>query len=432
MQNIIIETQYDRQISLLKKGIWVYFILLIFEGALRKWILPGLATPLLLVRDPVAMYILIKAIYYNIWKPNNYVIVMWLTTTFAFITALITGHGDIFIAVYGARITLIHFPLIFIIGHILNKEDVIKMGVVMLWLTIMMTILIAVQFYSPQSALVNRGIGGDEAGSGFSGAEGFFRVPGTFSFTNGLAAFYSLATAFIIYFWVNINEIRSSKKILILSTVALFAAVPLSISRTVFFSICISLVFLIAISTKKPKFITQIFAGIVVSAVLFVFFNNFSFFQTASSAFTERFTSANKIEGGVESVFLDRFLGGMFSAITEGESSFFGLGLGLGTNAGSKLLTGSVTYLVSEGEWGRLIGEMGFVLGMIMIILRSIFVFDLTKKSWISAIRNNSMPWMLLSFGIIMIIQGLWAQPTALGFSVLAGGFIIASLKTKK
>ncbi len=39
---------------LLKKLFWAYFLLLIFEGALRKWILPQFSAPLLLVRDPIA------------------------------------------------------------------------------------------------------------------------------------------------------------------------------------------------------------------------------------------------------------------------------------------------------------------------------------------------------------------------------------------
>ena len=45
----------------LKKGIYLYFLLLIFEGALRKWVLPGLATPLLIIRDPLALYLIILA-----------------------------------------------------------------------------------------------------------------------------------------------------------------------------------------------------------------------------------------------------------------------------------------------------------------------------------------------------------------------------------
>jgi len=37
--------------------IWIYFFLLIFEGALRKWIAPSLANVLLVVRDPVLLAI---------------------------------------------------------------------------------------------------------------------------------------------------------------------------------------------------------------------------------------------------------------------------------------------------------------------------------------------------------------------------------------
>jgi len=46
---------------MLKKLFWAYFLLLIFEGALRKWIVPGLSAPLLLIRDPLGLLILIEA-----------------------------------------------------------------------------------------------------------------------------------------------------------------------------------------------------------------------------------------------------------------------------------------------------------------------------------------------------------------------------------
>ena len=46
---------------LLKKLFWAYFLLLIFEGALRKWVMPGLSAPLLLIRDPLGLLILIEA-----------------------------------------------------------------------------------------------------------------------------------------------------------------------------------------------------------------------------------------------------------------------------------------------------------------------------------------------------------------------------------
>ena len=60
---------------LLKKLFWLYFLLLIFEGALRKWILPQFSAPLLLVRDPVALWIIIEAYRTNKW-PERWSIVI--------------------------------------------------------------------------------------------------------------------------------------------------------------------------------------------------------------------------------------------------------------------------------------------------------------------------------------------------------------------
>lgn len=418
----------ENALSIVKKGIWLYFYLLIFEGALRKWVLPDLAEPLLILRDPIAIWLLFKAIQTNLWRPNMYVIVLWGITILAFILALIFGHGNIAVAVYGFRITIIHFPLIFLIGSILGQADVLKMGRVMLWLAIGMTILVAIQFYSPQSAWINRGIGGDLEGSGFSGAAGFFRVPGTFSFTNGLSKFYGLAAAFIFYFWISKNK-EVSSWLLAGSTLALLAAIPLSISRTVLFEVALTLLFMIIITGRNIKVVTRIIGVSVGGFFLLILLNSFDFFQVAKFAFMERFSSANASEGGLEGVFIDRFLGGMYGALNNENFSFWGAGLGIGTNVGAKLMTGSTVYLISEGEWGRLIGEMGFILGFLVILIRGSIVFVFLGKAWDSIKHGNILPWMLMSFGLINILQGQWAQPTSLGFGVLIGGLVLASLK---
>ena len=41
----------------------------------------------------------------------------------------------------------------------------------------------------------------------------------------------------------------------------------------------------------------------------------------------------------------------------------FGLGVGIGTNVGAKLLTGERAFLVAEGTFGATLGEFGPVLG---------------------------------------------------------------------
>ena len=52
----------QRVIINLKRLIWVYFFLLIFEGVFRKWLLPQFSDVLLVVRDPVVLLIYAVAI----------------------------------------------------------------------------------------------------------------------------------------------------------------------------------------------------------------------------------------------------------------------------------------------------------------------------------------------------------------------------------
>ena len=116
----------NRAAQLLVKGIYVYIFLLIFEGALRKWVLTGLAGPLLLVRDPIALWMVIYAQYKRLVPPSPYLLGMVIIGTLGIITAMIFGHGNIFVAIYGARILLIHFPVIFVMGNVLTRDELIK------------------------------------------------------------------------------------------------------------------------------------------------------------------------------------------------------------------------------------------------------------------------------------------------------------------
>lgn len=425
------ENSLEASLSYLKSGIWSYFILLIFEGALRKWVLPGLAEPLLIIRDPLALFLIFKALQQGIWRPNLYVVLMWGVTVLSLGITMISGHGNLVVALYGLRITMIHFPLIFIIGTIYSRADVLKLGEWLLWLNIGMTILLGVQFFSPQSAWINMGVGGDIAGSGFSGAAGYFRVPGTFSFTNGLSLFYGFTAAYIFYYWISKN-VQINRIFLIISTFALLAAIPLSISRTILFQVILSFLFLLSISGKNPRMVKAFIPLLIVGAGLYYILNNLSFFQTATMVFTERFNNADASEGGLEGTLIDRFLGGMYGAVTNEGASFWGLGLGMGTNAGAHMMTGKRDFLISEGEWGRLIGEMGFLIGMLVILIRTGLVVELFRKAWTAIKLGNLLPWMLMSFGTFTIMQGQWAQPTALGFATLIGGLVIASLKEKE
>lgn len=412
----------------MKTAIWIYLLLVLFEGALRKWLLPSMATPLLVVRDPVAIYILISARLKGYFSFNPYVFWSVLIAVLGVVTAVIIGHGNIWVALFGARIFLLHFPLMFTIGKVFSKEDVIKFGKVILWISIPALLLIIIQFYSPQSAWVNRGVGDDINGAGFSGALGYFRPPGLFSFTSGNSLFFGLTAAYIFYFWFNTHLIN--KVVLIAATVCQVTAIPFSISRTLFFETIVSIAFMVYASRHHGRYIARFVVVLFISFTALSFLSTKPFFITATEVFNTRFSEANENEGGLQGVLLDRFLGGLVSAIQYApEAPFFGYGIGMGTNAGSAILTGKATFLIAEGEWGRIVGEMGLLMGFILIVIRIILSASLVKNSLIALRVGNALPWMLLSFGFIQILQGQWGPPTNLGFTILAGGLIMASLK---
>lgn len=422
-----------KSLRALKLGTWAYFFLLIFEGTLRKWFLPGLATPLLIIREPLAIWLLLTlARRRDLFPVNGYIIIMAIIAVVGMTTAVLLGHGNLLVAMFGARILLIDFPLLFVIGRIFTRSDVVEVGRVTLWITIPMAVLNALQFYSPQSAWVNRGVGGNVEGAGFSGAMDFFRPPGTFSFTSGNTLFFGLAACFIIYFWLNSKQVN--RLLLAGATVALLAAVPLTISRTLVFHIGISVLFAVVAVVIKPSYAKQMFLIIAGSLMVVVLLSQTRFFQTATLAFTTRFQEATEHEGGFGGGTVgNRFLGGLIGSVTNlSELPFFGRGLGMGTNVGSMLLAGDRTFLIAEEEWERVIGELGLFMGFTVILLRLVLTVTITLDCYRKLRGGDLLPWMLLSYGFLLLLQGGWSQPTSLGFYTLIGGLLLATLQNEQ
>jgi len=422
-------------LRLLKRGIWAYFLLLIFEGALRKWILPGLAAPLLIVRDPLALWLIVATWRRGLLPANPYLTGMTLVGVIAFFTALLLGHGSLPVAMYGTRILLLHFPLIFVIGRVFDRTDVERVGRVMLWIAIPMTVLIALQFYSPQSAWVNRGVGGDMEGAGFSGAMGFLRPPGTFSFATGNAQFYSLLACFVFYFWLSPRGVN--RLLLATATAGLLASVPFSMTRTLLFQVILSLFFMLLAASRQPRYLARILPAMVAGVVVVATLSQTSLLKTPIEAFSTRIESASDQEGGVQGTLSDRFLGGLVGAIAGSGSirePFFGHGIGMGTNVGSSLLSasGDRGFLIAEEEWGRLIGEMGMVLGMAAIFIRLFLAIKIAWAGYQELAQGEALTWLLSSFGILALLQGQWAQPTSLGFSILLSGLMVAALRAPR
>lgn len=420
-----------------RKAIWLYLFLLIFEGALRKWFLPSLATPLLLVRDPIAIWLTLEGMRRG-WLTSGYVKTMMVVSTVSLILTWMVGHQNFLVGIFGWRIYFFHFPMVFVMGKVLNRDDLMKMARFILLLSIPMTILITIQFYSPQSAWVNLGVGG-EGSSGFQGATvggvSYFRPSGTFSFTQGYVSYQALVGCLLLYYLVVNGTLKRQYRfplwLLIAFAAAYIVSIPTSISRTHFFQSLVFVAFLFWAVINKPRLKVQFLRFLVIGVIAVLLISLFGKGGASLEAFTNRFDMASKTEGGVQGTLGDRYFGGLLDGLLNFNIPFFGYGIGLGTNVGAKLMGGNMYSFGfnGENEWGRIVGECGMLLGWIIIGVRLLFSLDLLKRAYFKLKRRfDLMPWMLSAGMMLNIPQGQWSIPTNLGFCILFAGFTLASV----
>ena len=188
----------DSDYSLIKKLIWTYFILLLFEGAFRKWFLPSLSQGLLIVRDPIVIWIYYLCYAQEVFPINNkYLNKCFQWTLLAVLLSFIFTQAHPFTIAYGARTNLLHFPLIFIMAKVLKWQDVLNYGKAFLLLSPLMTWVVAQQFQAEAGDIINTASGG--VGTQLETSGGKIRASGTFSFVSGIVFYYCFAVSFIIY-----------------------------------------------------------------------------------------------------------------------------------------------------------------------------------------------------------------------------------------
>lgn len=114
------------------------------------------------------------------------------------------------------------------------------------------------------------------------------------------------------------------------------------------------------------------------------------------------------------------------------KAPFLGYGLGIGTNAGAKFLTGRQMFLLSEGEWPRIFLESGPVLGLAYVIWRCALVVSIGIICLRAVKAGNVLPLLLFSSGALALISGQFGQPTVLGFAVFVTGLALAAARPEE
>jgi hypothetical protein len=416
---------------LLKQLIWLYLILVIFEGVLRKWVLPGLATPLLVVRDPIVILGLFLGFQKGKIKFNGYLAVVTVVAVMAPVLAMTAGHGNLMVTAFGWRANFLHLPFIFLIGQTLSREDVETMGRFLMWVSLLIALIMLQQFYSPPGSWINIGVGG-EGDSGFDGALGYKRPSATFSFIVGPVMFFPFVAAFV--FHQMLQPRTRGKWLAMLSGLAVLMAMPTSISRGLVVGVVIvGIGTVVALATSGRSVQRLIYLG-AMSVIMMTALSFIPGLEKPREAFLSRWDASTTQRGGIEEAILKRMTDSMTLSMVPGEDQMLtGVGLGMGTNAGARLATGGkVVFLVAEDEWSRITGELGLPLGLLYLGVRVILTISLFFGALKVAKSGRPLALILWFSAGIHLAQGQWGQPTALGFSVIQAGLVLALIESHR
>jgi hypothetical protein len=414
-----------------RRLIWLYFWLLIVEGALRKWILPGLSNPLLLVRDPVLIAIYLFAIPAKVFPRNGWTFalvvigVLSVLTTFVQLWLYFPPKMIALVAGYGFRSNYFHLPLIFVMAKVLRPEDVKRFGWWTLVVLVPMTILMVAQFQAAPDALVNRTAGGE--GEMMMSSMGKVRTAATFSFVTGVVSYFALATGFLV--WAVLRRTVYKHWLLAAAGTALVIGIVVSGSRSVVGACAVVIASLAIVLFLRRDSVNRFGQTLLIVVVLGFIVTRTPIFKEGFTVLSTRFTEvAEASEQSVMHGLVTRVLGDFvegFYAFTK--APFLGYGLGVGTNAGAKFITGRSGFLLTEGELSRIFFEIGPVLGVAYVGLRCALVVWIGVLCLRSVKQGNVLPLLLFSSSFLPMISGQFGQPTILGFSVFTTGLALAA-----
>jgi hypothetical protein len=402
--------------------LWVYLALLIAEGALRKWFLPSLSDVLLISRDPVALAIIALAVRGGFFVINPMLrAFLWLAVGFVVMAAVQltmaeTAAGPVI--GFGLRTYLLHPPLIFVMAQVLDARDLRRMALGVIYLMLPIAALMVLQFQAAPGDWINRGAGD---GRQLLSALGRVRPAGPFSFITGPVLFFGLGMACVIG-----ASFGRGRHLFIARCVgwgALLVAGAVSGSRAFVVGLAPVMIGAIVAMLARPQAAAPLLRNAIAAALVVTFLWSAAPVQEGLEVFTARM----EITGTDD--FLARAIQSYeLAKLAWTDAPSVGVGLGLGTNAGTALLGASV-FTFGEGEWSRVLFEAGPILGLAYLVWRGWLAVQLSRAALRAASSGYVFPILCLSAALTNILQGTWGQPTTQGFAVWTAGLALAACR---
>lgn len=341
-------------------GLGLFLLLLLYDGALRKWVLPGAEQILLIAKDALLLGLLGYAMLH---RPRHVPAAMQpaargLFLLYAAWVLLETGNLNLpsaLVGIWGLKAHLLYASLILLLPLAFgNLDDVLRLLVkVYPWVVVPVCGLAFAQVASPADSFINQSLKGGTEGTAYFGEAGLVRVTGTFSYITGMSSFVQAST--VLGMGLFLGGARSRPFLVGLGFA--LATLPATGSRSVIVIAAVSAVIMLLAAVASRLIGAKMATRIVVVIALLGAVS----FQTQDEAWValqQRAEQASYDESRTITAFTNAF--SFFDV-----AGFFGFGAG-SANLGSPALVKGVAPFSwfpagtrFEEESGRLVLELG-------------------------------------------------------------------------
>lgn len=436
--------------------VFIIYWLLIFEGALRKWVVPQLNELIFFIRVPFVFIVYWLAFKHKLWpKPRQPLLISYglafAATVLIPLQFIAGGYSTryLMLAGYGWFNYFLYIPLAFLIAEQFDREDLNRLIRHTLWIAILSAPLVILQFNSPSSAVVNLGSAEDETNQfkNLGAALGYVRPTGFFTSTAGQKNLVASAAAIALAIWLLPARARPvEQRLLVAGTSAVITMLAMSGSRGLFLSAGLILVSatVAGVLARRKKIIVR--AGVWPAFLVVVVGSLWPVvFPDAYEVFMERWTGAWASESQIfEYGIFSRAFHGFYAFVQHmDDTPLLGYLIGMRGNAAAQLnwvrLPEAAYQWTGYGGWGedgwsRHIIELGPIVGFLFIFYRIGLVIWLARRV-IKSTRQSGDPLAMLLFGSVglMLLNGqITGHGTHNGYAWLFLGFCLAATKTKE
>lgn len=442
MRKLIIDIDRDK---LIKRLVYLYLFFILYDGVLRKWIFVGLSTPIMMIKQVIAVLICLFGIRFfsrmTWWEKSFFVIGILV-----FMTSLLFGHHNIIVAIYGCLPFWFGLPVCYIIGKILKYDDLLKIGWIIIFSSIINSLLLIVQFNLPIDHFLNYQTGEVEReliGYSISSLQGGFRPGGLFVHDSQNSMFQMISFVFILYFFF-IRTIHRHKSVIILALILDIVSLPFSVSRTnIFYHIGVFMFFFLFCLPKSQM--KMILKTLPIAIIGLVFLSFLPIVSPAIDTIMARFADASVDQyagkGTIEGTLLDLYYRNVVYNVEaiinpktfDGESiPFWGFGQGMSTQVGGRLLgiTENAGFALAEWDGLRIMCESGYFFGWAIIFIRMGYAFRYLFSIKTFKQKHNYLSLIILpAFLVTFYLLNNWGNLFLANMSFLVGGLFLASKK---